>query len=181
MACHYNIIHNSQTGYYYPIAVNDGSTMSTKEFLKRVTKRCTVTRADAGAVFTASVEVLNEVLTGGRAVKLDGLGTLRLKITSTGVTSLADFDVNKQVTAVRIQLTPERELNSNGAYERELVDSTDLEWVLSASSKYTPGETTTTAASSSETESSVTEEAADTGDTSETESSSEGATSEEQA
>ena len=49
---------------------------------------------------------------------------------------LADFDFDKQVQAVRVQFTPERERLSNKTYTRALVDSDDLEWIeLSADAK----------------------------------------------
>ena len=49
---------------------------------------------------------------------------------------LADFDFDKQVQAVRVQFTPERERLSNKTYTRALVDSDALEWIeLSADAK----------------------------------------------
>lgn len=109
MSCKYIILKNTLTDVYYPVAISDGSALSTKALTKLITKRCTVTRADALAVITAMVEVINETLAGGRSVHVDGMGYLKLKLKATGVKSLADFDFQKQLTAVRIQLTPDRE------------------------------------------------------------------------
>lgn len=175
MSCKYIILKNTLTDVYYPVAISDGSALSTKALTKLITKRCTVTRADALAVITAMVEVINETLAGGRSVHVDGMGYLKLKLKATGVKSLADFDFQKQLTAVRVQLTPDREKNSNGSYERELVDSTDMEWSLDASSPYTPSASSSTTTTSEDSDSE-----AETGEASATnETSSESANSEE--
>lgn len=178
---------NPKTEVYYPVAVSDGSPLSTKALAKLISKRCTVTRADSTAVLTAMVEVINETLSNGRSVHLDGMGYLKTKLNSAGVASLANFSFKKQVKAVRVQLTPERVMNSNGAYERELIDSTEMEWSLDASSRYKPGDDTdggsgTEASSESSTESSDEAEGDSSGDSSdeesdETETSTEGDTS----
>lgn len=149
MSCKYIILKNTLTDVYYPVAISDGSALSTKALTKLITKRCTVTRSDALAVITAMVEVINE--------------------------TLADFDFQKQLTAVRVQLTPDREKNSNGSYERELVDSTDMEWSLDASSPYTPSASSSTTTTNEDSDSE-----AETGEASATnETSSESANSEE--
>lgn len=177
MAFHYSISYNPRTGGYHPVIVGDGDTMTFKELTKLISKRCTATAADAGAVLTAAAEVMAEVLTSGRAVRLDDLGYFRPKIKSTPVLSLEDFDVKKQVISIGVAFTPFRKKSSNGSFVRELIDTENLKWVLSASSKYKPGESSTTGTTTSSSEEGDT---ADAADTSETESSSESANSEEQ-
>lgn len=42
---------------------------------------------------------------------------------------LKEFDFQKQVKAVRVEFTPDREKTSSGTYTRALVDSGTLEWI----------------------------------------------------
>lgn len=66
----------------------------------------------------------------GKSVHIKGLGYFRYTLDSTGVEKLEDFDFEKQVKAVRVEFTPERErLSGSKAYTRALVDSDDLEWI----------------------------------------------------
>ena len=65
----------------------------------------------------------------GKSVHIKGLGFFRYVLDTRGVENLADFDFDKQVKAVRVQFTPERERLSNKTYTRDLVDSDELEWI----------------------------------------------------
>lgn len=42
---------------------------------------------------------------------------------------LKEFDFQKQVKAIRVEFTPDREKTSSGTYTRALVDSGTLEWI----------------------------------------------------
>lgn len=66
----------------------------------------------------------------GKSVHIKGLGYFRYTLDTEGVERLEDFDFEKQVKAVRVQFTPERErLSGSKAYTRALVDSDELEWI----------------------------------------------------
>lgn len=74
--------------------------------------------------------VMHTSMAMGKSVHIKGLGYFRYVLDTTGVKSLDDFDFDKQVKAVRVQFTPERErLSGSKAYTRALVDSDDLEWI----------------------------------------------------
>ena len=65
----------------------------------------------------------------GRSVHIEGLGYFRYVLDTVGVSSLEEFDFQKQVKAVRVEFIPEREKTSSGLYLRKLVDSDELEWI----------------------------------------------------
>ena len=56
-----------------------------KDLANRVSARCTVTEPDILAVISALVFEMNQVPKAGNRVKLDGLGTFRVGIHSSGV------------------------------------------------------------------------------------------------
>ena len=73
--------------------------------------------------------VMHTQMKQGKSVHIKGLGYFRYTLDTVGVADLKEFDFQKQVKAVRVEFTPEREKNSSGAYTRALVDSGSLEWI----------------------------------------------------
>lgn len=123
-----------QQGVYYPQAVVQGKPVETETIAKDLTKIFTVSNSDVQAVLGDIAGVMHTRMAQGKSVHIKGLGYFRYTLDTKGVKDLADFD--KQVQAVRVQFTPERERLSNKTYTRALVDSDDLEWIeLSADAK----------------------------------------------
>lgn len=91
---------------------------------------CTVTYADVMAVLGELPGVMADYMAQGKSVRLEGLGTFRLTLSTRGVTSEADFDFQKQLKAVRVQFVPQREgvMTKGSTATRGLVP-TGIEWV----------------------------------------------------
>lgn len=121
---------HKETGVYYPQAVTVGNPVETKEVAERLAQISTVSKSDVAAVLGDLAGVLADFMKQGKSVRLDGLGTFRLTLDTTGVKEEKDFDFNKQVKAVRVQFTPQREGNTKRgeAITRGLV-STGIEWL----------------------------------------------------
>ena len=123
-----------QQGVYYPQAV--GKPVETETIAKDLAKISTVSNSDVQAVLGDIAGVMHTRMAQGKSVHIKGLGYFRYTLDTVGVKDLADFDFDKQVKAVRVQFTPERERLSNKTYTRALVDSDALEWIeLSADAK----------------------------------------------
>ena len=120
---------NAKTGVYYPQAVTVGKPVETKEIAERLARISTVSKSDVAAVLGDLAGVLADYMAQGKSVRLDGLGTFRLTLDSAGVASEADFDFQKQLKAVRVQFTPQREgaVTRGGTATRALVPS-GIEW-----------------------------------------------------
>lgn len=117
-------------GVYYPQAVVQGKPVETETIAKDLAKISTVSNSDVQAVLGDIAGVMHTRMAMGKSVHIKGLGYFRYVLDTTGVKSLDDFDFDKQVKAVRVQFTPERErLSGSKAYTRALVDSDDLEWI----------------------------------------------------
>ncbi len=121
--------YNKRPGVYYPQAIVQGDPVETKDLAEELAFVSTVSRSDVNAVLGDIARVMNTLMAQGKSVHIDGLGYFRYVLDTKGVENLEDFDFEKQVKAVRVQFTPEREKNSSGAYTRALVDTKKLEWI----------------------------------------------------
>lgn len=122
--------HNKKYDVWYPSAITMGQPVSTKKVAKRLSDMCTVTYADVMAVLGELPGVMADYMSQGKSVRLEGLGTFRLTLSTKGVASEADFDFQKQVQAVRVQFVPQREgvMTKGSTATRSLVP-TGIEWV----------------------------------------------------
>ena len=122
---------NEKTAVYYPQAITVGKPVGTREIADRLAKISTVSRADAYAVLMEMGGVLADIMKEGRSAYLEGLGHFRYGLDTTGVTDEQDFDPQKQIKAIRVRFTPEREAaaTKGGTATRALVPG-GIQWVL---------------------------------------------------
>lgn len=122
--------YQKKQGVYYPQAVVQGKPVETETIAKDLAKISTVSNSDVQAVLGDIAGVMHTRMAMGKSVHIKGLGYFRYTLDTEGVERLEDFDFEKQVKAVRVQFTPERErLSGSKAYTRALVDSDELEWI----------------------------------------------------
>lgn len=107
-----------------------GNPVETKEVAEKLALISTVSKSDVAAVLGDLAGVLADFMKQGKSVRLDGLSTFRLTLDTTGVKDEKDFDFNKQLKAVRVQFTPQREGSTTRgeAITRGLVP-TGIEWL----------------------------------------------------
>ena len=133
---YYKKAYSTTQKVYYPQAIVQGKPVETKAIAKDLSRISTVSYSDVMAVLGDIAPVMHQRMAQGKSVHIEGLGYFRYTLDSRGVANEADFDFQKQVKAVRVQFTPERERNSSQGYTRALVDSEQLEWIeLSASAE----------------------------------------------
>ena len=101
--------YNKRPGVYYPQAIVQGEPVETKDLAEELAFVSTVSRSDVNAVLGDIARVMNSLMAQGKSVHIDGLGYFRYVLDTKGVENLEDFDFKKQVKAVRVQFTPERE------------------------------------------------------------------------
>ncbi len=132
----YRKTYHKQTGVYYPQAIVQGKPVETETIAKDLAKISTVSNSDVQAVLGDIASVMHMRMAQGKSVHIKGLGHFRYTLDSKGVKDPEDFDFNKQVRAVRVLFTPEKERLLDNTYSRALVDSDNLEWIeLAADSK----------------------------------------------
>lgn len=127
---YYKWQYNEKLGVYFPQAVVQGEPVSTKKIAERLAKISTVSLADVLAVMAEMPGVLADYMSQGKSVRLDGLGTFRYTLETTGVQNEEDRDFQKQLKAVRVSFVPQREgaVSRGIAATRPLVPN-DIEWI----------------------------------------------------
>ena len=93
--------------------VDQGSPVSTKELCEYIADSTTASASDVMAVLLALPKVMELYLKNGRAVKLDGIGTYRYKI-SAGMVDNEKEAGESLIRDVRVQFTPERKVTAIG-------------------------------------------------------------------
>lgn len=91
-----------------------------------VQRNCTVKKSDVKAVIEELVEVIGEKLQESYAVKLNGLGTFRLTISSKPANEAKEFSALKNIRKVSCRFAPERRRDTNGVTTRALCTETRL-------------------------------------------------------
>lgn len=121
---------NEKFGVYYPKAVTVGKPVETKEVAERLSRISTVSKSDVLAVLGDLAGVLADYMAQGKSVRLDGLGTFRYTLDTEGVEQEQDFDVQKQLKAVRVQFTPQKEGGTTrGSSATRALVPTGIEWL----------------------------------------------------
>ena len=141
----YKKVFNEKFGVYYPAAVVVGQPVPVKKVAERLSRMCTVTYADVMAVLGELPGVMADYMAQGKSVRLDGLGTFRLTLKTRGVADEADFDLQKQVEAVRVQFV--EGLMTKGSTATRALVPTGIEWLpydaaIEGTDDAGPGETT---------------------------------------
>ena len=115
---------------YYPQVVTVGKPANTQEVARRIARESTVSPSDVHAVIRALPEVMSQIMSEGRSVSLDGLGSFRYAGV-VGRTVDSPGEVKAELfTGIRVRFTPARERKDLGTgYTRALVsDISFTEW-----------------------------------------------------
>jgi len=112
---------SSMNGKWYARAVPT-STVGTNELADIMQRNCTVKRADIVAVISELVETMRDQLKNSHRVKLDGFGSFKLGISSSGAATAADFDIRKNIKGVHVVFTPESSTDSTGRRTKVLLE-----------------------------------------------------------
>lgn len=121
---------HKQTQVYYPQAVTVGKPVTTHQVAKRLAEISTVSEADAYAVLIGLRGVLGGFMAQGKSVEIEGLGNFRYGLDTVGVQDEALFDFQKQLKAVRVRFTPEKEGGTTrGTTATRALVGNDLEWL----------------------------------------------------
>lgn len=125
----YKKAYNKKTDVYYPRAITIGTAINTDQIAETLADRSTVTKTDVKAVLTEMADVMSQYMAQGKSVKLDGLGSFRLGLSTKGVKNEEDFDFQTQLQHIKVNFTPETTYPaSTGTATRSMV-SKNIEWV----------------------------------------------------
>ncbi|WP_299090012.1 HU family DNA-binding protein [Bacteroides sp. MSB163] len=117
-------------GKWYPRAITKGRPATTDDVAKRLSLMSTVSPGDTYAVLVNLGEVLGELMSAGRSVRLKGVGTFYLTCQSENQGVDTPEEVSpQQITDTKVRFIPEYSRGQNNrVIERTLIDPY-LEWV----------------------------------------------------
>ena len=114
-------------------------TLGTDELAEHIMKHGTVYTDDVVLGLTRKLmHCIAEQLAEGYKVKLDGIGTLYLAATSTGVSSPEDFDASTNITGIRVKFLADQS-NSSLYKSREMMKNVKLSTKLPGGGGYDEG------------------------------------------
>lgn len=96
----------SVNGKWYATAYMSQTT-NTQTLMERIQRNCTAKKSDVAAVITELVEVIQDELQASHRVKIDGLGSFKIGISSTGAESAKKFTVADNVKSLHVVFQPE--------------------------------------------------------------------------
>ena len=119
-----------QKGKWHPRAITKGRPYTTDDVAARLSLISTVSRGDTYAVLANLGDVLADMMSTGRSVRLMGVGTFYCTCQSNGQGVDTPEEVNPgQITAVKVRFIPEYSRGQRGQVtERTLVDPS-MEWI----------------------------------------------------
>jgi len=104
---------NNSTAYgkwYASAVVADVKTLD--DVAEIIQRNASVKRSDVKAVLTELPEVLRDMLLNSCRVKIDGLGSFKVGVSSKGVDSVDNFNAMSDVKRVRVIFTPDAEIDA---------------------------------------------------------------------
>ena len=112
--------------YWYARTAYMG-TIGTRQLAVRISDRCTVTEPDILAVLSALVSEMSHNLQNGMRIKLDGFGTFKLAISSTGSKERKDFVAAKQIRCPHVLFQPETHVGADKVRVKNFVTGVKVE------------------------------------------------------
>ena len=127
MAVFYRLYQNKRSGakhdYWYARAAHP-QTVNLEKIAEIVQQNCSVKGSDVRAVLSELVEVMTLQLQAGNRVKLDGFGTFKIGLCSTGVEKAEDFSVARNVEPVHLLFLPVSRVGADGRHVRTFLAGT---------------------------------------------------------
>ncbi len=116
-------------GLWYPQVIAAGGQADTDEVARRLAELSTVSRADVYAVLMNLPDVLSFILSSGRTVRLDGLGTFMYTADTSGQGVPTPQEVGAhQIKAVHVRFIPEYSRSQNNKVKSRSLVPQDIEW-----------------------------------------------------
>ena len=119
-----------QKGYgkWYPRAVMT-NTVDTNALATIMQRNCTVKKSDILAVVSELIETMQDQLQDSKRVKLNGFGTFKIGMSSTGAEKASDFDARKHIKGLHVLFMPEVKTDSEGQRQKTFISGCSVQEV----------------------------------------------------
>lgn len=91
--------------FYARAAYHD--TITLKQLAEKMQANCTVKHSDIMAVLTELTETIKSELLNSNIIKIEGLGTFRITLKSTGANTAKEFNTQKNIVGAHLRFIPE--------------------------------------------------------------------------
>ena len=98
------------------------SVVDTEKLAEIMQRNCTVKRSDIKTVIEELIETMRDQLQDSKRVKLDGLGSFKLGLSSKGAEKASDFDARHHIRGVHVVFTPETTTDSTGRRSKTFLE-----------------------------------------------------------
>ena len=132
-----------QKGYgkWYPRAVMT-NTVDTDALATIMQRNCTVKKSDILAVISELIETMQDQLQDSKRVKLNGFGTFKIGMSSTGADKASDFDARKNIKGLHVLFMPEVKTDSEGQRQKTFISGCSVQEVPKGTGPSTTGPST---------------------------------------
>ena len=93
------------TGKYYGKAIHENE-IGLDELATRIQAGCTLKRSDITACIIELIEVMQDELLAGNVVNLDGLGSFRINIESSGSDTAEEYSATENIVGCHVRFLP---------------------------------------------------------------------------
>ena len=108
-------------GKWYARAVAT-NTIGLNEVAQRIQQNCSMKKSDVKAVLDELIEVMTQELQNSHVVKLDGLGSFRMGLNSTGTVTVREFNASKNVVGIHVCFQPEQKRGADKKTVKSLIN-----------------------------------------------------------
>ena len=115
-------------GKWYPRAVMT-NTVDTDALATIMQRNCTVKKSDILAVISELIETMQDQLQDSKRVKLNGFGTFKIGMSSTGADKASDFDARKHIKGLHVLFMPEVKTDSEGQRQKTFISGCSVQEV----------------------------------------------------
>ena len=113
-------------GKWFARAIHNG-VVETKELAAIIERNCSMKKSDVQAVLTELTEVMTDLLQRSIRVKLNGLGSFKIGISTRAAESVKEFSLEKNLKNVHVLFQPEVKVDrSNKARTKALLSGMEL-------------------------------------------------------
>ena len=119
-----------QKGYgkWYPRAVMT-NTVDTDALATIMQRNCTVKKSDILAVISELIETMQDQLQDSKRVKLNGFGTFKIGMSSTGADKASEFEARKHIKGLHVLFMPEVKTDSEGQRQKTFISGCSVQEV----------------------------------------------------
>ena len=115
-----------RSGKWYARAVPT-AVVNTRQLAEIMQRNCTVKKSDILAVLDELVETMRDQLQDSKRVKLDGFGSFKIGVSSSGADTAKKFTASENIVGMHVVFSPERSTDAAGNRTKQFLQGAKAE------------------------------------------------------